>query len=164
MMWPFSTLIRDTSTAAGAEDRSFITFDDYFGPPSYSGQDVSESTSLNLPSVYKCISLNSEMVSSLPVDVYARRGSARIPYPVPTWLQSPNELQTTAEFVAMSQVSLDLDGNCFWLKAVDSSGRLAGLSVLDPTRVEPKLEVVDDKATLIYYVHTANGREALTPR
>ena len=165
MMWPFSTLIRETSEAAGAEDRSFITFDDYFGPPTYSGQNVSESNSVKLPAVYKCISLNSEMISSLPIDVFARRGPARVPYQMPFWLQSPNDLQTTAEFIAMSQVSLDLDGNCFWLKASADSGALVGLSVLDPTQVEPKLELdADDKPTLIYYVQTAQGKEAMTPR
>src|SRR5512137_2358948 len=102
-MWPFSTLVRDSAVAAGAdESRSvidFSAFSDLFNT-SYSGTSVTETNAVNLPPVYRCISLNAETISSLPVDVYAKRGDTRVPYTTPIWLQKPNYDQTLMQFLA----------------------------------------------------------------
>jgi len=156
-MWPFSTLIRDNAAAAEAEERSAIDFSAFSDllTPSYSGVPVSQGTSVNLPAVYKCVSLNSETISSLPLDVFAKRGKARVPYAEPVWFRPPNNFQTLREVIAMTQASLDLDGNAFWFKIMDAQGRLAGIEVLDPAAVS--IEVVGGRLT--YWITTANARE-----
>lgn len=157
-MWPFSTLIRDSAVKAGvseARDNGWTAFKDLTDPV-YAGVSVSEDNAVNLPAVYKCVALNAETISSLPIDVYAKRGDTRVEYTTPSWLQSPNEFQTTAEFIAMTQTSLDLNGNAYWLRISDPTGRLVGLQILAPTAVQP--EIRDGK--LIYFVSVQGGREA----
>jgi HK97 family phage portal protein len=120
-----------------AEDRSSIDFSAFSDllTPTYSGVSVDQGNAANLPAVYKCWFTNSTFISSLPIDVYKKEGAARRPYPEPLWLRPPNVLQTLREFIAMTQVSLDADGNAFWLKISDEAGRLVGLSVLNPLGV-----------------------------
>jgi HK97 family phage portal protein len=149
-MWPFSSLIRDSAAAAEAEQRSAIDFSAFSDllTPGYAGVPVSEESAVNLPSVYKCVSLNAETISSLPLDVYAKRGDTRVAYTEPPWLRSPNQYQTMAEFVAMTQTSLDLDGNAFWMKAPMANGAIGALYVLAPSAVTVELR----EGRIVYWV------------
>lgn len=151
-MWPFSTMVRDRDKPE-TRDNGFTAFLDLTTPVA-AGVSVTQDNAVNLPAVYKCVSLNAETISSLPVDVYAKRGKARVPYQTPPFVTTPNPFQNFAEFIAMSQTSLDLAGNCYWLKATDGS-RVVGLSVIAPSAVEPK--VTDGQ--LVYWVTTNGGRE-----
>jgi len=162
-MWPFSP---SAKKRAELEERAgnWLAFEDLKRMPLYSGVTVDETTAVNLPAVYKCVSLNSETIASLPIDTFAKRGEVRVPYTEPAWLREPNPLQTQAEFIAMSQASLDLDGNCFWMKTIDALGRLAGLSILAPTAVEVRVEELNGRAEVIYMVNLRSGREALSSR
>jgi HK97 family phage portal protein len=155
--------MRDTAVAAEVEARSsnwFPSFED-IRTPVYAGVSVTEDTAVNLPAVYKCWSLNSETIASLPIDVYAKRGDTRVSYPEPAWLRRPNDFQTMPQFIGMTQVSLDGAGNAYWLKAVDGADRLAGLNILAPGAVEPAMVTLDGKATLVYWLTTKTGREML---
>jgi HK97 family phage portal protein len=151
-MWPFSTMVRDSVPDEARTAIDFSAFSDFL-TPSHAGVSVTEDSAVNLPAVYKCVSLNAETISSLPIDVYAKRDKARVEYTTPSWLQSPNPLQSTTEFVAMTQTSLDLNGNAYWMKVSDMTGRLVGLQVLAPTAVQP--ELMDGR--VVYWVHLADG-------
>lgn len=153
-MWPFSTLIRDSAAAAGAEERSVIDFSAFSGLITNvdAGVSVTQTNCVNLPAVYKCIELNAQTIASLPIDVYSKRGDTREPRETPGWLREPNALQTQAEFVAMTQTSLDIAGNAYWLKASDG-GLLVGLSVLSPSAVTPEVR----NGELIYWVDQDGG-------
>ena len=147
-MWPFSTMVREL--AGEPEARSAIDFSAFSDllTPSHSGVPVTQDSAVNLPSVYKCVSLNAETISSLPLDVYAKRGETRVAYPEPPWLRTPNQYQTMAEFVAMTQTSLDLDGNAFWLKAPMANGAIGALYVLAPSAVTVELR----EGRIVYWV------------
>ena len=152
-MWPFSSMIRDETVTEQRSAIDFSAFSDLL-TPSYSGVAVTQDNSVNLPAVYKCVSLNAETISSLPLDVFTKRGDTRLPYTKPLWLRNPNQYQTMSEFVAMTQTSLDLDGNAFWMKAsVPGNGSLSALFVLAPAAVT--IELLNGE--LIYWVSQASG-------
>jgi HK97 family phage portal protein len=147
--------MRDTYVRAELEarDNGWTAFKD-LTTPVYAGVSVTQDNAVNLPAVYKCVSLNAETISSLPIDVYTKRGDTRIARDVPAWLRDPNPFQTTAEFIAMTQTSLDLAGNAYWLKA-SAGDQLVGLSVLAPSAVQP--EVRD--CQVYYRVSVAGGAD-----
>jgi len=138
------------------EARTFVTFDDIGGTPTYAGVSVTQDTSVNLPAVYRCVSLNAEVVSSLPIDFLVKRGGNRIAYEEPLWYRHPNDEQDFAQFLGQIQASLELDGNAFILKAVTASGRLDSLYVLAPSAVI----VERSKATgeIVYRVQKTNNQ------
>jgi HK97 family phage portal protein len=154
-MWPFSRRTEE----AQAERRSVVDFSAFSDllTTVAAGVNVTQSNAVNLPTVYKCVALTADTIASLPVDVYAKRGAARVPYEMPPWLASPNPLQTTAEFIASTQVSLDLDGNAYWLKAKDGS-RLVGLTMLNPGAVAPEVEKVGSTVRIRYRCDTIDGQ------
>ena len=163
-MWPFSTLVRDSAIADGAEelrDNGFLAFRDRM-LPSYSGIAVDESNAVNLPAVYICWRLNSETVASLPIDVYAKRGEQRVEYTRPAWIDKPNDEQDWGQFIEQAQLSLEADGNAFMLKASDQAGRLAGLYNLAPEAVSvERLNVT--YGPIVYRVSLATGDQEMFP-
>lgn len=150
-MWPF-TRRQDFEAMEERSVLDFSAFSDLLTPV-HAGVAVTQDTAVNLPAVYRCVALNSDTIGSLPLDVYAKRGDTRVPYSEPPWLREPNQFQTMAEFVAMTQVSLDLDGNAFWLKASDKTGRLVALYVMAPSAVE----VVAEDSRRTYKVRKSDG-------
>jgi HK97 family phage portal protein len=161
-MWPFSR----KTVAPDREARSVIDFSAFSDmlAPSASGVNVTQASSVTLPAVYKCVALNSDTIASLPIDVFTRRGGARISRPLPGWLASPNQFQTTAEFIGMTQTSLDLDGNAYWLKAADARGTLAALYVIPPTAVTPEEHDVGGRQEIVYAVSSKSGRQVYSMR
>ena len=148
-MWPFHSGYFDKSEK---RDNGFTAFLDTARPVA-AGVSVTKENAVNLPAVYKCVTLNAETVSSLPVNVYSKRGKNRVPRSDPAWLRDPNDFQTLREFLAVTQVSLDLAGNAYWLKT-SAGNKLVGLDVLAPDAVEPRVE----DGLLLYYVTLKDGR------
>src|SRR5574343_1963373 len=104
-MWPFSSMIRGGGEPEERSVLDFSAFSDLLEPVP-SGVPVTQDSAVSLPAVYKSVSLNAETISSLPLDCYTRRGDNRVPYPSPpNWLKRPNDYQTMAEFIAMTQAS-----------------------------------------------------------
>lgn len=116
----------------------FVSFSDVSWPsPTFAGVEVTEATAPQLPAVYRCWSLNTETISTLPVDTFAKRGEKRVPYTNPFWLDHPNDWQDWGQFVMQLQLSYESNGNAYVLKASSPGGQLAGLFVLPPSAVEP---------------------------
>jgi HK97 family phage portal protein len=158
-MWPFSTLVRDTAARAEVESRDGYDIDGLLArlaAPTYSGVSVTQDSAPQLPAVFKCWYINSSFISSLPVDVFKKEGKTRRDYMEPVWLRPPNAIQTLREFVAMTTVSLDSDGNAYWLKISDTAGRLAGLEVLNPQLVQPEIVELEGRNRLVFNV-SENG-------
>src|SRR5665647_334000 len=100
-----------------------------------SGVSVTQETALQLPAVYRCVTLNSETPASLPVETFTKTQTGRKLRDDPFWLEKPNPHQTWMEFLQQAQASLELDGNAFILKAVTESGVLVAMYVLPPSMV-----------------------------
>lgn len=160
-MWPFNRIVE---TAEAPEERSWVSFDDVFhGSPTAAGMNVTRSNAVQLPAVWRCITLNSETPASLPVDCLLKRGAAREPYAgAPEWLQNPNDEQTWPEFIQQFQASIEIDGNGFAVKASDARGRVVGLYCVNPTYVEvTRLHVTT--GPIVYNVTHVDGSRRAYP-
>lgn len=132
----------------GVEERS-VTYQTLFetgaAPPvsTIAGVQINQENSLRISTVYACVRLIADAISTLPVDTYIRSEGARRPFrPRPEWLDYPESGVSRTDHFQMVIVSLLLNGNAFVRVLRDDRG-VAGLSVLNPTKVE----VVRNKAT-----------------
>jgi HK97 family phage portal protein len=106
---------------------------------SLSGTSVDSQTALQINAIYSAVSLISDTVSTLPVDVFIRRDGARYPFrPRPTWVNQPDIDTTKEAFYGSVIVSLLLDGNAFIRVYSNPQGEIVNLTVLNPMDVEIK--------------------------
>ena len=101
-----------------------------------SGVVITQDNSLELTTVYACVRLISDSISTLPVDTYRRLNGQRVPVrPRPEWLTQPDLSTTKSDHFQQVLVSMLLDGNAFIRVVRDDSGIVA-LRVLNPTHVQ----------------------------
>ena len=113
------------------------------GRPAYAspaGVDVNSETAVRMSTVYACVRLLGDTISSLPLGAYVRRGRNRISYAnvygeTPNWVNQPNPETTRLEFYEQVIASLLLEGNAFVLKVMDDMGEVLELYVLNPRDV-----------------------------
>jgi len=121
----------------------------------YAGTVITQDTSLKIGTVYACVRLLADTISTLPVDTFYREGGARLVFrPKPIWVETPDIGVAREDFLQQAMVSLLLDGNVFIRIFRGRSGEVTSLTVLDPTRVEVRrnpatreVEYVIDGAT-----------------
>lgn len=102
-----------------------------------SGTLINEDTALQINAVFSAISLISNTVSTLPLDVYIRRdGDQRAFRPAPAWVQRPDiDFVDKSPFYSALVTSLLLDGNAFIRVFANRQGEVVNLSVLNPMSV-----------------------------
>ncbi len=128
------------------------------GRPAYetlAGVVVDDETAIRMSTVYSCIRLLSDTVSSLPVNAYVRRGRERLSYAavygeVPNWVQNPNPETTKMEFYEQIITSFKLNGNAFILLVRDDNDEVMETYVLDPRNV--RIERQAPGEPLLYFV------------
>lgn len=98
---------------------------------------INETTALQINAVFSAISLISNTVSTLPVDVYIRRdGDQRAFRPSPAWVQRPDiDFGDKSPFYSALVTSLLLDGNAFVRIFTNRQGEIINLSILNPMSV-----------------------------
>jgi HK97 family phage portal protein len=140
----------------------FTAFSDKFSstPNTFSGVNVDRDVAMTLPAVWRCISLNSETIASLPVDSFRKEGKRRVATPAPFWLERPNDEYTWAEMIQEVQVGLERDENAYLLKVSTASGRLFELWHLAPHAVTPE-RLNGSSGPIVYKVATNAGIETL---
>jgi len=109
----------------------------FFGQPTRAGVTINQDNSLRIATLYACVRLLSDTVSTLSADTYRRVNGVRVPFrPRPLWLDSPDPdlANTRDDFVSQIMVSLLLDGNAF-VHIVRNAGDIVALVVIDPMRV-----------------------------
>jgi HK97 family phage portal protein len=100
------------------------------------GVSVNEGNALRISTVYACVRLIADSISTLPVDAFFRFDGQRRPYrPRPVWLDYPESGVTRTDHFQMVLVSLLLNGNAFVRVLRDDAG-VVGLDVLNPTKVQ----------------------------
>ena len=120
------------------------------GRPAYSspaGVDVNPTSAIRMSTVYACVRLLGDTISSLPLNAYVRRGRERLTYQevygdAPAWINQPNPDTTRLEFFEQVIASLNLNGNAFILTVRDDMGEVTELYCIDPNSVRirrPKL-------------------------
>jgi HK97 family phage portal protein len=102
-----------------------------------SGTLINEDTALQINAVFSAISLISNTVSTLPLDVLIRRdGEQRAFRPAPAWIQRPDiDFGDKTPFYSAVVTSMLLDGNAFIRVFTGRNGEIVNLSVLDPSSV-----------------------------
>jgi HK97 family phage portal protein len=136
---------------------------DSFSFTTDAGTNITQRKSLEITTVYACVRLIADTVSTLPVDAFRRVQGNRIPLrPKPTWIDSPDiEVAVTrSEFYQQLMASLLLDGNAFVRVFRDGQG-IIGLTVLDPTKVQ--IEMVGANRQVTFY-YSGEKVKSLIPR
>lgn len=137
---------------------------DQLGPSSaLSGVTVSQRTAMALSAVYAAVRIIADPVSTFPVGTFIRINGERRPFfPRPPWVDQPDPdpaVHRSDHYQALL-VSLLLSGNAYVRVFRDERGNVLSLRVLDPTRVEPRL----NGAGLVEFVVTpAEGGTAVLP-
>jgi HK97 family phage portal protein len=121
------------------QNREALTLDQLLaeeGRPTAAGEAVTTETALRLSTVWACVRLLADSVSTLPLHVY--RGDDRDPLPMPRLLQRPSaDFPELADWLWACMASLLLRGNC-WGVITDRAGAgmlPAQVDLVDPGRV-----------------------------
>ena len=140
---------------ASAEERA-ISFQTIFGSggdlmmTTNAGVTMSQDEALKLGTVYACVRLIADSISTLPVDTFVRRDGTRTPFrPRPEWLDAPEVGVSRTEHFQQVLVSLLINGNAFVRILRDDQG-IAGLAVLNPRLVEVRLSSVTRRPEFVY--------------
>ena len=126
-----------------------------FDQRTYAGTVVNQETALKIGTVYACVRLYADTISTLPVDVYIRRDGQRFPFESkPIWVTQPAPNITPQEHFAEVLISLLVDGNAFIRKYRSNTGEIVSLGVLDPRKVD----VQQDASGEIVYIYNDRSR------
>lgn len=113
------------------------------GRPAYaipSGVEVNADSAIRMSTVYACVRLLGDTISSLPLGAYVRRGRNRISYAAvygsqPEWINRPNPEASRLEFFEQVISSLNLHGNAFILTVRDDNDEVIELYCIHPEDV-----------------------------
>jgi HK97 family phage portal protein len=110
------------------------------GDPVHAGVFVSQESALKLSVVYRCLTLISGTIASMPQDIVRKRDEVRVPVDrPPAWAEVPNPEQNSYEFRERVEESMLMDGNAFILiTARDFQGFPAELWTLNPRQTAVK--------------------------
>ncbi|MEW6457615.1 MAG: phage portal protein [Bacillota bacterium] len=131
---------------------------EWFGLKTAAGITVTPESALSHPAVLGAVRLLSEMVASLPLLVYERRGDGkrRAPdHPVYKLLhEAPNPLQTPFTFKEAVCLHLLLHGNAYLQITWRGDGAPASLWPIHPARVQVEVQ----NGTILYKAATPQGQ------
>jgi len=118
------------------------------------GTIITQNDSLRLGTVYACVRLISDSISTMPVDTFRRLNGERVPVrPRPIWLDFPDSGVTKTDHFQEVLVSLLIDGNAF-IRVIRDDNGITGLVVLNPQHVH----VSRNAEGRIIYTMTHNDR------
>jgi HK97 family phage portal protein len=118
------------------------------GRPAYmapSGIDVTADSAIRMSTVYACVRLLGDTISSLPLAAYVRRGRNRISYASvygeqPAWINKPNPEASRLEFYEQIIASLNIHGNAFILTVRDDMDEVQEVYCVHPDDVRIERE------------------------
>lgn len=149
----------------GVNEERATTFQDVwgknvedFGISTAAGRNVTVETAMQVSTVFACVRIISDNVSTLPLDIYKRTASgARKPYRVtPDWATFEGGTLNKIDFISQVVVSILTAGDAFVATYRDGTQRIIGLEVLDPSSVAVKRV----SGRNVYFIN--GGGEALT--
>lgn len=168
-MWGFSRKSKaspEKPVTSAPESRSVMSdWDNWFekaftlGWTTASGIDITPETASKIAAVYACNKVLSEAIASLPLVTYRRRpdGGKDVATDHPLYRilhSSPNNWQTTFEFLEMLVGHVDYRGNFIAYIQRTKGGKVFQLVPMDPTRWEVELLESDDRGyDVVYYYH-----------
>ena len=97
--------------------------------------DVNTTNALRVADGYACVRVLADSVASLPLKVYRRTSTGRVPAGGDSravqLLERPSPGSTSADLVSQTMVQLNTHGNAFWGK-FRADGEIVQLGCLDP--------------------------------
>jgi HK97 family phage portal protein len=110
-----------------------------------SGIDVNADSAIRMSTVYACVRLLGDTISSLPLAAYVRRGRNRISYASvygeqPAWINKPNPEASRLEFYEQIIASLNIHGNAYILTVRDDMDEVQEVYCVHPDDVRIERE------------------------
>jgi len=130
---------------------------------SSAGVQLNQQNATSIGAVYSAIMLYANTVAALPIQTSIRDRGVRRPVTRPSWIDRPipgNPNYTGFQMRHSMVSSLLLDGNCFILFLTDRLGDVVETRVLDPQKVDIK---VDANGVPLYTVTTDGGAFTVGP-
>src|SRR3990167_2430076 len=156
-MWPFSHNSNESTSPAQRVEPSFQNtsleststamtpaswlVDALGGGPSYAGPNVSEQSSMRSTTVFRCVSLVSGLVATIPLSIYEKSvegrkdGDAHRLYYL--LHDEPNDLMSSFTWTQLIVVDLLLGGNHYTLIERDNANRVVGFMPFQRIGVTP---------------------------
>ena len=108
---------------------------------------VDQLSATTINSVFACVTLIADTISTLPVDAFIKKDGVTFPYrPKPTWVSQPDFELSPSAFWQQTLISLLLDGNAFIRVFRDpNTGDVLNLMTLNPTKVTVQRTAVGQK-------------------
>lgn len=118
--------------------------------PTWAGVAVNQSTSLQLLTVYGCVRLISDSISTLPIDVYRKLpdGTAT-ELDVPLWIREPTVDLGFPEWCSQVLSSLLLHGNAYIAVTRSTGNAIRELVPFDPAKIQVRSDGVRRKVYLV---------------
>lgn len=152
-MWPFArrdppaARIEPTIRNASLENPSTSLADPDIwltealgGGLTYAGPPVSETSAMRSAVVFRCVSLKSGTVASLPIEIYERTAAGRrraIEHPLyPLLHDDPNDLMSGFVWKELIEANLMLAGNHYSVMEMTGGGRVIGIIPVQPLQVD----------------------------
>ena len=104
------------------------------GVSTYAGVNVTPELSLQLLTVYGCVRMITDAISTLPVDVFRPEAGRKVEVPGPAWLAQPTVSLGWTEWCSQVLTSLLLHGNAY-VAVQRMDARIVELVPLDPNKV-----------------------------
>jgi HK97 family phage portal protein len=126
------------------------------GSNSKTGLVVTTDTALEVSTVYGCVRVLADTVSTLPLDQMVRwEGIPRPARPRAEWLEFRQGPWNQIQLFGMIMTSMLTSGNAYVVTVRDGNGIIQWLDILDPANVEPK-RLAD--GSIVYEVTLANAQ------
>ena len=109
------------------------------GSMTHAGVAVTAESSLQLLTVYGCVRLITDQISTLPVDVYRKVGEAKEEVAAPRWLTQPTTNLGWSDWCSQVLTSLLLHGNAY-VAVTRRDAAIVELVPLDPTLITVRRE------------------------
>lgn len=109
--------------------------------PTWSGEKVTVDSALQLSTVYGCVRLIADGISTLPLDVFRRLGDGSSEeIAKPAWVEYPTVDLSMTEWLGQVLVAVLTEGNAPIVVTRSSSGAIVELVPLEPSKVFVKRE------------------------
>jgi len=127
----------------------------FTGESTASGNAVNAETALKLATVWACVRMRSQTISSLPLHIYDSNKHIAADHPLYRILHdTPNADMVASEYWEAMIASLDLWGNAYSLISRNAAKAVVSLEILNPE----KMTVIRSKSGEITYKYESNGK------
>lgn len=107
-----------------------------YGIGTAAGKHVTLDSAMGVSTVFACVRIISDNVSTLPLDIFNSGDGTRKPFTdTPDWARFKDSPLSKIDLMSQVTVSLLLDGNAYVATYRDATLRIIGLEVLDPAAV-----------------------------